>query len=106
MVVSIRSIGPQILLVGIHLLRAAGGDGGDLDTGALKGLWCLHRSRRKQGGGTIFRVMCFITGRLRPWFVWLKAWGSADDLGVGLHAMTMEANGLVVSDHRLGLAHI
>lgn len=50
MVVPIRPVVPQILLVGIHLLLAAGGDGGDLDAGALKGLGCLHRSGGKQGG--------------------------------------------------------
>lgn len=106
MVVPIRPIGPQILLIGIHLLLAAGRDRGDLDTGALKGLWCLHRSRGQQGGGAVLEVLCLIARRLRSWLVRLKAWGGADDLGVGLHAMAWQANRLVVGDHGLRLAHI
>lgn len=38
--------------------------------------------------------------------MWLKARGSADNLGVGLHAMTRETDRLVIADDRLGLAHI
>jgi len=105
-VVPIGTSGPQYLLVGVHLLLAAGGDGSDLDAGAREGLWRLHGGRGQQRGGAVLGVLGLIARRFGSRFVRVKALGRADHLGVRLHAMTREAQRLVVGDHRLGLAHI
>lgn len=105
-VVPVGTIGSQIVVVAAHLLLAAGGDGGDLDTWALKGLWRFQGSRGQQRGAAVLGVMGPVAGKLGAWFVGVMALGGVDDLGVGLHAMTRQADRLVVGDHRLGLAHI
>lgn len=99
-VVVVLPIGPLVVVIGIHLLLTARGDGGDLDAWAFKGLgWLTTAARRRL---VALAGVLLIAGVEH--FVRLESWRGGDDLRVRLHAMARDADGLV--DHRLWLAHV